>query len=124
MAVEPTGDLLTVKEAAALLKVSAVTINRYVKSGRLHAYQVGPRAIRIRREDMMNLLAPREEATMNRGTERRHLVAKPSKAELARRQAIGKKIMAKRDGRRIAPMTAADLVQRGRDESTWYDPRD
>jgi excisionase family DNA binding protein len=48
--------LLTVKEAAALLKVSTATIKRYLKSGRLPGYQVGPRAIRIRREDLAQVM--------------------------------------------------------------------
>jgi excisionase family DNA binding protein len=45
-------DLLSVREAAALLKFSTATIKRYLKSGRLPGYQVGPRAIRIRKQDL------------------------------------------------------------------------
>jgi excisionase family DNA binding protein len=35
-------DLLTLKEAATLLKVSVVTLRRWIKQGRLPAYHVGP----------------------------------------------------------------------------------
>ncbi len=52
------GDLLTIPEAAATLKVSPVTIARWLKQGRLPAYRMGPRAVRIRREDLIEVLKP------------------------------------------------------------------
>lgn len=52
------GDLLTIPEAAAALKVSPVTIARWLKQGRLTAYRMGPRAVRIRREDLAEVLQP------------------------------------------------------------------
>jgi excisionase family DNA binding protein len=50
----PTGrdDLLTIDEAAEHLKVSAVTISRWRRQGRLPTLKVGPRAVRIRRADL------------------------------------------------------------------------
>ena len=51
-------DLLTMTEAAKLLKVSTVTLKRWLKQGRLPAYHAGPRAIRIRRADLANVLTP------------------------------------------------------------------
>ena len=51
-------DLLTTAEAAKLLKVSPVTISRWLKQGRLPAYRLGPRAVRIRRTDLDSLLSP------------------------------------------------------------------
>ncbi len=55
---DPETDLLTKAEAAKLLKVSPVTISRWLKQGRLPAYRLGPRAIRIRRADLDALLDP------------------------------------------------------------------
>ena len=52
------GDLLTIPEAAAALKVSPVTIARWLKQGRLPAYRMGPRAVRIRRDDLTEVLKP------------------------------------------------------------------
>lgn len=53
----PTDELLTVKEAAALLKVSTKTIFRYLKSGLLKSYKVGfSRINRIRKSDVLKLL--------------------------------------------------------------------
>lgn len=58
MLVERETDLLTVADAARLLKVSTVTIKRWLKQGRLRAYRVGPRAVRIRRVDLASAVVP------------------------------------------------------------------
>lgn len=49
-------DLLTIAEAAGLLKISTVTIQRWIKQGRLTAYHVGPRKVRIHRSDLIKVL--------------------------------------------------------------------
>jgi excisionase family DNA binding protein len=51
-------DLLTLTEAAALLKVSVVTLRRWIKQGRLPAYHVGPRKVRINRRDLTKAFTP------------------------------------------------------------------
>jgi excisionase family DNA binding protein len=51
-------DLLTIPEAAELLKVSTVTISRWRRQGKLQAFKVGPRAVRIRRGDLLEIFAP------------------------------------------------------------------
>ena len=51
-------ELFTVAEAAKLLKVSTTTLHRWLKQGRLHAYHVGPRAVRVHRADLAKLLVP------------------------------------------------------------------
>ena len=56
----PDTDLLTIAEAMHLLKVSRVTVHRWLKSGRLRAYHAGPKAVRIRRGDVDALLTPIE----------------------------------------------------------------
>lgn len=45
-------DLLTIAEAAEILKVSTVTLSRWRRQGRLPTLKVGPRAVRIRRSDL------------------------------------------------------------------------
>ena len=50
-------DLLTVQETAQLLRVSPLTIRRYVADGRLAAVKVG-RAVRIERDAVAQLLEP------------------------------------------------------------------
>ena len=51
-------DLLTVPEAATVLKVSPVTVSRWLRQGRLPAYRLGPRAVRIRRSDLTAVFSP------------------------------------------------------------------
>ena len=45
-------DLLTIAEAAEILRVSTVTLSRWRRQGRLPTLKVGPRAVRIRRSDL------------------------------------------------------------------------
>jgi excisionase family DNA binding protein len=56
----PSGarNLVTVKEAAALLRVSPSTIWRWIESGRLEAYRVGPKRVFIDRSDVIALITP------------------------------------------------------------------
>ncbi len=60
MSVVPDLELLTMREVAELLKVSEVTVARWLKQGRLPAYRVGPRAVRVRREDVEQMMEPVE----------------------------------------------------------------
>ena len=56
--VDESGDLLSVAEAAKLLRVSVATFKRWLKDGRLPAYHLGPRYVRIRRSDLTRVLTP------------------------------------------------------------------
>ena len=120
MAVDVGGDLLTLQEAAAQLKMSVVTIKRYVKQGRLQAYHVGPRAVRVKRDDLARVLAPVARANVP-ATESPITFTPPTEEELAQRRAVIETILANREKRRIAPLTTADLVHLAREDSTWYD---
>lgn len=55
------GKLLTIAEAAALLRVSVPHVRRLIKSGALPARQVSPRVTRIYEEDI-DVLLGREHA--------------------------------------------------------------
>ena len=114
VAIQQTSELLTVREAATLVKVSPLTISRYLRQGRLRAYRVGPRAIRVRRADVETLLKPVDSGSDVPGAKL------PNEAELARRRAIVEQILNRRQERVIAPLTAAELVRRARDDDTWY----
>ncbi len=61
--------LLTVREAAALLRVSQLTIRRYIAAGQIDAVRVG-RSVRIERGALDQFLAPigsKQEPTSKRG---------------------------------------------------------
>ena len=120
-------DLLTMKEAAERLKVSPATIKRYLKQDRLRAYHLGPRAIRVKREDVERLLVPHRGVGIQPEREQSAEYEQPTpvlptlgEEELARRQAAVQRILAGRDKRRIAPLTASELVRLAREEKTWY----
>jgi excisionase family DNA binding protein len=54
------GDFCTVAEVAGMLGVSASTVWRWVDSGKMPAVRIGPKAIRIRREDAEAAVRPVE----------------------------------------------------------------
>jgi excisionase family DNA binding protein len=52
------GDLLTIRQAAEYLGCSETTVRNRTREGLLKAVRMGPRMIRIRREDLEALLQP------------------------------------------------------------------
>ncbi len=50
--------LLSVNEAAALLRVHASTIRRWIDRGDLPAYRIGQRRVAVKRSDLDRLIAP------------------------------------------------------------------
>lgn len=63
-------DLLTVNETARLLRVSPITIRRYIASGRLPAERVG-RGVRVRREAIEDFVTPIAPTAGKRGDDSR-----------------------------------------------------
>ena len=64
---------VTVAEAAKRLRVSHPTIWRWIKAGKLPAYRVGPKTIRIKEADLVTVVQPavgprRELALMRHGS--------------------------------------------------------
>ena len=60
---DPNSDLLNIKEAAALLKVSEASLRRWTNAGRLACLRLGAkRERRFRREDLMSFLEDRDAA--------------------------------------------------------------
>ncbi|MGI8914774.1 MAG: helix-turn-helix domain-containing protein [Chloroflexota bacterium] len=119
MIVEQANELLTVREAATALRVSTVTIGRYLKQGRLRAYHLGPRALRLKREDVQRLLQPAPEEVRPMPHEG-FMLTPPSKDEIARRQSLLNDILSLREQADITPLTTAELVRQSREESIWY----
>jgi len=105
-------DFYTVAEAARVLDVNPSTIWRWIEARQLPAVRVGPRSIRIRKQDLEALVRPAR--THEEGSTEAMAVTPPSPEELARRQALVARILEKRKERSIAPFTAADLVSEAR----------
>lgn len=51
-------ELVTVEEAAELLRVDRSTIRRWISSGALPGYRVGPRFVRVKRDDLARMITP------------------------------------------------------------------
>jgi excisionase family DNA binding protein len=51
-------DLVTVPEAARLLRVSTSTVRRLIDRGQLPSYRVGQRSVRLNRRELGRALAP------------------------------------------------------------------
>jgi excisionase family DNA binding protein len=132
MAVDQDTDLLTIVEAARQLKVSRVTVHRWLKAGQLQAYHVGPKAVRIRRSDLERLLRPfsreevstmKEQPSTPAPTSFTRLDQVPALTEEQKRQALaaveqarqlGERILARRGG---VPLTdSAEIIRAARDE--------
>lgn len=84
----------TITEAALFLDVSPVTVWRWIETRRLPAYRVGPRRIRIRKEDLMAVVQPArgEEVTaVEKETKRPDVFAlyDPERARKALAQSAG-----------------------------------
>ena len=53
----------TLKEISELTGLSLITLNRYIRSGRLHAVRVGERAIRVPESELARLIRPYDKET-------------------------------------------------------------
>lgn len=83
----------TVPEAARLLEVSPATLWRWIAMRRLPAYRVGPRRIRVKREDLQALVRPTrgEEVSAVKENEPKEIFANydPKRAREALRKSAG-----------------------------------
>ncbi len=84
----------TVPEAARELRVSQATVWRWIKARRLRAYRVGPRRIRIRKQDLGAVVRPVERSEVDvveKGQESRALFVgyEPKRVKEALRRSAG-----------------------------------
>ncbi|HEY7060472.1 MAG TPA: helix-turn-helix domain-containing protein [Chloroflexota bacterium] len=107
----------TVGQAARTLGVSPATIWRWIQTGKLAAYRIGPRAIRIRPEDLQATIQPVRPDSSGPSAGLKLVIPAPTPEEIARRQALVAKILRNRERRSIAPLTSADLVHMARAEA-------
>ncbi len=106
------GPTHSVREAAAEYGVSPTTVWRWVDSGRLPATRIGPKRIRIRASD---LAALRGSAAADRGGAASSVGAAIPAGEVDRRRALVARIISRRPGGSLSPLTSADLVRLARD---------
>jgi excisionase family DNA binding protein len=119
-----TDAVYTVGQAATFFDVSPATVWRWIDAGKLPAYRVGARKIRIRAQDLQEVVRPAREGREARAVARPNVTpARPDREELARRQALVGAILVRRRNRVIAPLTSADLVRKARRAERTVDGR-
>jgi excisionase family DNA binding protein len=114
-------DYYTVAQAAKVLDVSPTTIWRWIKTAKLPAYRVGPRKIRIKKQDLPIIITPArtKEVSMEKQPP---TLQPPTAEELARRKRLVDRILQLREQSTIVPLNTADLIQQVRSqERNSYD---
>lgn len=105
-------DFYTISEAAKALRVSVSTVWRWIDSGKLAAYRVGQRRIRIKKADLATVVKPfREgkEAHMAQSKEQMEIFkmapneAKDQMAVIKKARALQEQILARRGGEFLPP---------------------
>jgi excisionase family DNA binding protein len=56
--ITPPGSLLSLPEAARRLDVHPRTVRRYITTGRLRGYRLGPRLLKVELTEVLSLLQP------------------------------------------------------------------
>src|SRR5439155_26064053 len=87
------GQLCTVAEAARVLDVHPSTIWRWIEAERLPAYRLGPKTIRIKRQDLEAILQPARGNEAVAKERDRPLFTPPTPEEIARRKALVAEIL-------------------------------
>lgn len=54
----PTGQLMSLRDAAALAQVDTKTIRRWIDGGHLRGYRMGPRLLRVERSELLAVAKP------------------------------------------------------------------
>jgi excisionase family DNA binding protein len=120
MAQASAGSFYSVAQAARYLGVSRSTVWRWIEGDRLPAYRVGPRNIRIRRQDLDRVVRPAEpKRKQGSGPIERFRIKEPSREELARRRQLVAETLAIREQLDIRPLRTTDLIRQVR-EGAWH----
>lgn len=97
-----------------MLHVSPTTVWRWIAAERLPAQRVGPRSIRIGKNDIEAMIQPARAKVVT--VKEEGPLEAVTQEELARRQALVAQVLTKRKERVITPLTSADLVRKAREE--------
>src|SRR6266542_6958761 len=82
-------DFYSVPQAAKRLGVSPSTVWRWIEADKLPAYRVGPKNIRIKKQDLEKVVQPARETPKKGGlTMERVRFEKPTQKEIERRKAV------------------------------------
>ncbi len=114
----------TVPEAARKLRVSSTTVWRWIQAGKLRAFRVGPKSIRIVKEDLEAVISPVParpnevpESPLEEAKRPELVRRRATPEELARRQELVARILENAKKRDISPLASDTLVQETRKEA-------
>jgi len=120
-------DFYSVSQAAKRLGVSPSTVWRWIEADRLPAYRVGPKNIRIKKEDLEKVVQPtrsagKEEPMKEVIPGRSALTVRPLSEEERQRglralreaKQLRERILARRGGKPLSP--SWELIQEAREE--------
>lgn len=119
------GELVTVQEAAALLRVSPSTVWRWIKAERLPAYHLSGRRVWLKRADLAALIEPARTrkgrgsvSGQRQGHERRMTESEQRQmlAALETARVLREEMLAKRGGR-LFRSAAEDIAEARRERS-------
>jgi len=115
-------DFVSLSEAAQILRVSEVTLRRWINHGRVRAYRFGPRRIRLRRADLEALVTPAREGggAVTSSESLRLVPMAPSQDDsgvVARARALQAALLEKRHGKPL-PESWDDINQAREQRST------
>jgi excisionase family DNA binding protein len=109
-------EYLTVREVAAIYKVSEITVRRHIRKGKLRAAKIGGR-VRVRKEDADSLAQPMPAQW--------HLqldIPEPTPEALARRHELSARMDALRSRMKPLGCSVVDIIREARDpDGDWSD---
>jgi excisionase family DNA binding protein len=124
---EPSDRLLSASQAAHLLNVHISTIRRWIANGKLPAYRIGDKGVRVRYEDVIRLITPLGSRSEQGGRAKqaveftpRRLTLQEQKRALAAIDAAEKleaEIRAQNQGKPLPD--SASLIRSERERRTW-----
>lgn len=106
-------ELMTIEEAAKLLRISPVTVWRMIKSGDLPALRIGRKMLRIRKADLLAIIQPAIEQEPQSLLSFEHTEGMPEVSQEERQQAAYR-ILKRREEIGPINISVIELIHDGR----------
>jgi excisionase family DNA binding protein len=127
MATRDSDEFVTVDQAAALLDVDRSTVRRWIGRGRLPAYRIGERHVRLKRSDLDRVVTPIAHSHTHQSDVRESVVrpAPLTSEEKAEALAVAKRArelrheLRDRWGATQRDLLAYELINLAREERSW-----
>ena len=118
MAIEPLADLVTVAEAASILRVHSSTVWRWINRGDLPASRIGHRRVLIKREDLWRMVTPARPANVRALLPNGGKMTPEEKERLGRAIEWSRRLRAEQVAKYGVFEDSVELIRQGREERT------